>query len=101
MARDWRDFTPEVERLINELNRTTELGDSLETVVQAALASDWLAAHDAQVRAEALAPIEALAEEWEADGRTTSAKGGQFAAGYGAGLYGAANDLRAAREAKG
>jgi hypothetical protein len=33
------------------------------------LRSDWLRAHDDRIRAAALAPVLALADEWEADGR--------------------------------
>jgi hypothetical protein len=75
--------------LLAELYKVTELGDSPEVVVGAVLASGWLAAHDARVRAEALAPIEALAAALTLSGAVYFERERLL------------GDLRAAMEAKG
>jgi hypothetical protein len=61
-----------------------------EAAARAVLASPWLAAHDERVRAEALRPVLALADEWERQGATVDSAarvtGGRYAAALRAAL---------------
>lgn len=66
-------------------------GDIHECVLRARnlLESDWLAARDARIREEALKPVRALADEWEAVRSGVTSPG----------LYRAADELRAIADA--